>query len=103
MGLNPFRQHFTVFQKQASNVYAILKAPRGDGTESIVLSAPWMTVEGDSNDIGVSYLVAFAQFALKQSHWSKDLIFLFPDYTPSGSFAFLRAYHGLKSEKRTFL
>ena len=47
--------------------------------------------------MGISLGLAFARFVLRHSHWSKDLIFLFPDTTPYGTNVWLKAYHGEKS------
>ena len=45
-----------------TNVYGVLRAPRGDATEAIVLSTSWKTVEGEIDIGGVSLLMALAGY-----------------------------------------
>lgn len=61
-------------------VYAIFKAPRGDHTECIVLGAPISDALGQpSNWMGVALLLSLASVLTKQTYWSKDLVFIFPE------------------------
>jgi len=50
-----------------TNVYGILRAPRGDATEAIVLSTSWKTVEGEIDIGGVSLLLALAGYFRRSS------------------------------------
>lgn len=45
-----------------TNVYGILRAPRGDATEAIVLSASWRTIDGKIDVGGVSLLLSLAGY-----------------------------------------
>ena len=45
-----------------TNVYGILRAPRGDATEAIVLSTSWKTIEGTVDLGGVSLLMSLARY-----------------------------------------
>lgn len=45
-----------------TNVYGILRAPRGDATEAIVLSTSWRTIEGEIDIGGVSLLMSLAGY-----------------------------------------
>jgi GPI-anchor transamidase subunit GAA1 len=45
-----------------TNVYGILRAPRGDATEAIVLSASWRTIHGKIDIGGVSLLMSLAGY-----------------------------------------
>ena len=45
-----------------TNVYGILRAPRGDATEAIVLSTSWRTIEGEIDIGGVSLLMCLAGY-----------------------------------------
>jgi Gaa1-like, GPI transamidase component len=62
------QQHYDLPEKEAgigvngTNVYGILRAPRGDATEAIVLSASWKTTEGNVDIGGVSLLMSLAGY-----------------------------------------
>ena len=45
-----------------TNVYGILRAPRGDATEAIVLATSWRTTEGGIDVGGVSLLMSLARY-----------------------------------------
>jgi hypothetical protein len=45
-----------------TNVYGILRAPRGDATEAIVLSASWKTSDGRVDVGGVALLMSLAGY-----------------------------------------
>ena len=47
---------------RGENVYAIIRAPRGDATEAIVLVAPWKTVDGELNVNGVTLAMTLARY-----------------------------------------
>ncbi|RKP02319.1 hypothetical protein CXG81DRAFT_25013 [Caulochytrium protostelioides] len=91
----PVRQDFRVPHRNitGTNLYFRLNAPRGDGTEVLLLSAPRL-VDGRFNGDGVAHLIAFANYARRQNWWAKDLIFLVPDHASVGTQAWLEAYHG---------
>ncbi|KAI9208976.1 Gaa1-like protein [Polychytrium aggregatum] len=101
LGLDADTQRFEVFglanQTIASgvNAFGIVRAPRADGSESILLSAPWIDRHGQYNQNGIATLLAFAKLAREGSYWAKDLILLFPDSHLFGTDAWLRAYHGI--------
>lgn len=44
------------------NVYSVLQAPRGDGTEAIVLVAAWKTIDGEPNLNGVTLALTLARY-----------------------------------------
>ena len=44
------------------NVYSVLHAPRGDGTEAIVLLAPQRNVLGEQNTNGIALLLTLARY-----------------------------------------
>ena len=45
-----------------TNVYGILRAPRGDATEAIVLSTSWRTIDGHIDVGGVALLMSLAGY-----------------------------------------
>ena len=65
-GLKTGRQHYRYQssgrQYPGENVYAVLNAPRGDGTEAIVLIAALKNAEGNDNINGVALLVTLARY-----------------------------------------
>ncbi|RHZ69407.1 hypothetical protein CDV55_106509 [Aspergillus turcosus] len=81
---------------EGQNVYAIIHAPRGDATEAIVLVAAWKTVDGELNLNGVSLALTLARYFKRWSLWSKDIIFLFPPDSKSGTQAWIDAYHDMQ-------
>lgn len=44
------------------NVYSILRAPRGDATEAIVLIAAWVNMDGELNQSGVALALTLARY-----------------------------------------
>ncbi|KAI9369940.1 Gaa1-like protein [Aspergillus egyptiacus] len=81
---------------QGENIYAIIQAPRGDATEAIVLVAAWKTVNGELNLNGVSLALTLARYFKRWSLWSKDIIFVFPPDSKSGTQAWIDAYHDMQ-------
>ncbi|OJJ57441.1 hypothetical protein ASPSYDRAFT_153786 [Aspergillus sydowii CBS 593.65] len=81
---------------QGENIYAIIQAPRGDATEAIVLVAAWKTVDGELNLNGVTLALTLARYFKRWSLWSKDIIFVFPPDSKSGTQAWVDAYHDMQ-------
>lgn len=97
---------------QGENIYGIIQAPRGDATEAIVLVAAWKTVDDELNLHGVSLALTLARYfkrklpsikcvwsaddAVGWSLWSKDIIFVFPPDSKSGTQAWVDAYHDMQ-------
>ncbi|KAJ3114865.1 Glycosyl phosphatidyl inositol protein transamidase complex subunit, partial [Nowakowskiella sp. JEL0407] len=100
-GLDAAIQSINVDGEDGFNVYGISKAPRSDGSESVVLSAPWECLNGDANINGVSYLLAFSKFMGRHSFWAKDFIFVIYDHKVRGINAWLESYHGIPVAKGT--
>ncbi|KIX00970.1 uncharacterized protein Z518_10036 [Rhinocladiella mackenziei CBS 650.93] len=75
------------------NVYAVLHAPRGDGTEAIVLVAALKNIDNVSNVNGVPLLVSLSRYFKRWSLWSKDIIFLVTPDSTAGPQAWIDAYH----------
>ncbi|KAK9462833.1 Gaa1-like protein [Lipomyces oligophaga] len=79
--------------KAGVNVYGVLHAPRGDTTESMVLIAPWINVEGEFNEGGVALAIALARYLTQWSIWSKDIILVIPSDTSFGLSKWVEDYH----------
>ncbi|KAK5957618.1 Glycosyl phosphatidyl inositol protein transamidase complex subunit [Knufia fluminis] len=77
---------------EGENVYGIVHAPRGDGTESIVIVAPVENFEGQLNTNGVTLLLTLARYFSRWSLWSKDIILLVTPDTSTGPQAWIDAY-----------
>ncbi|KAI9738356.1 MAG: Glycosyl phosphatidyl inositol protein transamidase complex subunit [Cirrosporium novae-zelandiae] len=77
------------------NVYALIRAPRGDGTEAIVIIAPWISPDGLPNKHGVALVLTLARYFQRWSLWSKDIIFLVTADSRAGSQAWVDAYHNM--------
>ncbi|KAJ5174363.1 uncharacterized protein N7482_000240 [Penicillium canariense] len=80
---------------RGENVYGIIHAPRGDATEAIVLVAAWKTADDELNLNGVTLALTLARYFKRWSLWSKDIIFIFPPDSKTGTQAWIDAYHDL--------
>jgi len=54
------------------NVYAMLKAPRGDATEAIVLMAAWKNMDNILNQSGVALVLTLARY-FNREQWNHNL------------------------------
>ncbi|GAB1216718.1 hypothetical protein ATERTT37_005936 [Aspergillus terreus] len=81
---------------QGQNTYGIIRAPRGDATEAIVLVAAWRTADDELNLNGVTLALTLARYFKRWSLWSKDIIFLFPPDSKLGTQAWIDAYHDMQ-------
>ncbi|KAF2752217.1 Glycosylphosphatidylinositol:protein transamidase, GAA1 component [Sporormia fimetaria CBS 119925] len=79
------------------NVYAVLRGPRADATEAIVLVAAWRNMDGKINHSGVALVLTLARYFKRWSLWSKDIIFLISGDSTSGPQAWVDAYHDAHS------
>lgn len=101
IGLKTSRQNFTYgHATTGENIYALLRAPRGDATEAIVLLAPWLTPTGASNRRGVALLLTLARYFRRWSLWSKDILFVIPPDSLAGPQAWVDAYHDAHDPRR---
>jgi glycosylphosphatidylinositol transamidase len=78
---------------EGENVYALLHAPRGDGTEAVVILAALEDIEGALNINGVPLLISLSRYFKRWSLWSKDIIFLVTPDSSAGPQAWIEAYH----------
>ncbi|KOS23370.1 GPI transamidase component GAA1 [Escovopsis weberi] len=97
VGLKVGRQNYTYHsageQHTGENVYGILRAPRGDATEAIVLIAAWRSIDGQLNRNGVALALTLARYFKRWSLWSKDIILAIPPDSKTGTQAWVDAYH----------
>ncbi|KAJ1815520.1 Glycosyl phosphatidyl inositol protein transamidase complex subunit, partial [Coemansia sp. RSA 2599] len=78
---------------RGNNVHCVLRAPRSDAVEALVIAASWETSNG-TNANAVRLLAGLAKYAAEQVYWAKDLVFLVTDSGERGIEQWLRAYHG---------
>ena len=94
-------EYFSSGKKYAGqNVYGVLHAPRGDGTEAIVLTAALRNVDDALNVNGVTLLLSLARYCKRWSLWSKDIIFLITPDSSAGPQAWVDAYHSTHDPRR---
>ncbi|KAL8405145.1 hypothetical protein RB594_009874 [Gaeumannomyces avenae] len=97
VGLKTARQNFTYTSsgivRSGENLYGLLRAPRGDATEAIVLVAAWRNPAGEPNRNGVALALTLARYFRRWSLWSKDIVFLLPPDSLAGPQAWVDAYH----------
>jgi len=87
---------------KGANVYGLFKSPRSDGSESLVLSAPWTCSKDELNTHGVAFILSLIKYFIKQAYWAKDLIFVVYDHNTVGASAWLQAYHSLQDNDIKF-
>ncbi|CAJ0872283.1 3851_t:CDS:10 [Entrophospora sp. SA101] len=97
-GLKTATQNFTVKVSGKTisgiNVFAVLNAPRADGTEALVLSAPWKSRDDLTTNVnGIAAILSIGKFFKSYTYWSKDIIFLITDEGEAGVQAWLESYH----------
>ena len=96
-GLKTARQRYSYTSSgqsfEGENVYAVLHAPRGDGTEAIVIVAALNNIDNVPNIHGVPLLISLSRYFKRWSLWSKDIIFLVTPDSSTGPQAWIDAYH----------
>ncbi|KAI7871251.1 Gaa1-like protein [Spinellus fusiger] len=98
IGFTAASQQFSVQglkQESGVNAFAIYRAPRSDGKEALVLSAPWVSRTGEFNTNGLAALLSLAKLFKRNVYWSKDIVLLVTDNGLVGTQAWLDAYHGI--------
>lgn len=102
-GLKSARQRYSFTSSgqvyEGENVHAVLHAPRGDGTEAIVVLAALKNIDNASNLNGVTLLISLARYFKRWSLWSKDIIFLVTPDSSVGPQAWIDAYHSSHDPK----
>ncbi|CAG8486788.1 16795_t:CDS:10 [Acaulospora morrowiae] len=99
-GFKTAKQNFTVVSSgrviSGVNVFGVLNSPRADGTEALVLSAPWISKDGVTINInGIAAALSIGKFFKNTdyTYWSKDIIILITDGGEAGVQAWLESYH----------
>lgn len=74
-------------------LYGVLHAPRGDGTEAMVLCMPWHNGDGDFNIGGTALGINLARYFSRWPIWSKNIIVVFSENPKHALRAWVEAYH----------
>lgn len=74
-------------------LYGVLHAPRGDGTEAMVLCMPWHNGDGDFNIGGTALGVTLARYFSRWPIWSKNIIIVFSEDPKLALRSWVEAYH----------
>lgn len=76
-----------------TNLYAIWHSPRSDGTEAMVLAAPYFQSDNEFNVGGLSLLVSLTKYFKRWTIWSKNLIFVIPQDPGISLRSWVNEYH----------
>ncbi|KAF0447035.1 Gaa1-domain-containing protein [Gigaspora margarita] len=100
-GLKTATQNFSVISSgkviSGINTFGVLNSPRTDGTEALVLSAPWKSKDGVTTNVnGIAAALSIVKFFKNYTYWSKDIIILITDGGEAGVQAWLESYHDHK-------
>jgi hypothetical protein len=79
------------------NVYGVIQAPRGDGTEAIVLVAAWKTIDEEPNLNGVALALTLARYFKSLPPFSHDSAG--PFYFKSAMLTLFSAQDGLSGQR----
>ncbi|CCK71740.1 GPI-anchor transamidase subunit GAA1 KNAG_0H03250 [Huiozyma naganishii CBS 8797] len=93
--LNEFGAKTAVYRNEemGDTLYGVLHAPRGDGTEAMVLCAPWNNSEGEFNIGGSALAIALSRYFSRWPVWSKNIIVVFSDNPSVALRSWVEAYH----------
>jgi len=97
VGLKAARQEYSFnipgVEVKGTNVYGLLRGPRADATEAMVLIAAWRNFDGEVNYSAVALALTLARYFKRWSIWSKDIFLLLPPDSTFGPEAWVSAYH----------
>lgn len=74
-------------------LYGVLNGQRCDGTEAMLIAAPWYNSENSYNVGGVSVAVALTKFFTNWPVWSKNIILVIPETPGVDLRAWVESYH----------
>lgn len=80
-------------EQHGDTLYGILHAPRGDGTEAMLLTVPWSNTDGMLNVGAASLAVALGRFFSRWPVWSKNIIIVFSENPDASLRSWVEAYH----------
>ncbi|WVQ77910.1 hypothetical protein IAR50_007616 [Cryptococcus sp. DSM 104548] len=77
--------------------YAHVSPPRSAGTETMLVSANWVSRDGGPNLRGIATLLAMGDFLRGQNYWAFDFVLVIGEGYQSGLSEFMEEYSGLFS------
>lgn len=93
--LQEFGMKTAIYQdeKYGDTLYGLLHAPRGDGTEAILLTVPWTNADGEYNVGGAALGIALTRFFSRWPVWSKNIILVLSENPNAALRSWVDAYH----------
>lgn len=93
--LQQFGVKTSIFEDElyGQTLYGILHAPRGDGTEAMVIAAPWYNEDGEYNTGGAALAIALLRFFSRWPIWSKNIIIVLSKDPKASLRSWVTAYH----------
>ncbi|CAI4035021.1 hypothetical protein SMKI_12G1590 [Saccharomyces mikatae IFO 1815] len=80
-------------EQYGETLYGVMHAPRGDGTEAMVLAVPWFNSDDKFNVGGAALGVSLARFFSRWPVWSKNIIIVFSENPCAALRSWVEAYH----------
>ncbi|EJS42730.1 gaa1p [Saccharomyces arboricola H-6] len=80
-------------EQYGETLYGVMHAPRGDGTEAMVLAIPWFNSDDEFNIGGAALGVSLARFFSRWPVWSKNIIVVFSENPRAALRSWVEAYH----------
>ncbi|CAI4630098.1 ADM_collapsed_G0036970.mRNA.1.CDS.1 [Saccharomyces cerevisiae] len=80
-------------EQYGETLYGVMHAPRGDGTEAMVLAVPWFNSDDEFNIGGAALGVSLARFFSRWPVWSKNIIVVFSENPRAALRSWVEAYH----------
>ncbi|KAG0671103.1 GPI transamidase component GAA1 [Kluyveromyces marxianus] len=80
-------------ENYGETLYGIFHAPRGDGTEAMVIAAPWYNEDGKFNTGGTALAISLTRFFSRWPVWSKNIIIVLSKDPKASLRSWVTAYH----------
>ncbi|WVR06746.1 hypothetical protein IAU60_003781 [Kwoniella sp. DSM 27419] len=79
----------------SKSTYTHVRPPRSKGTETILLSANWVSRDGTPNLRGIATLLSMGDFLHGQNHWASDFVLVAGEGYTEGLEDFMRGYYDM--------
>ncbi|CAG98646.1 GPI-anchor transamidase subunit GAA1 [Kluyveromyces lactis] len=80
-------------EQYGETLYGIFHAPRGDGTEAMVIAAPWYNENREYNTGGAALAISLVRFFSRWPVWSKNIIIVLSEDPKASLRSWVTAYH----------
>lgn len=74
-------------------LYGVFHAPRGDGTEAMILTVPWYNSDDEFNTSGAALGISLTRYFSRWPVWSKNIIVVFSENPDKSLTSWIDAYH----------